>query len=269
MAIHPTAIIAPGAQIGKEVEIGPYCMIGPEVTIGDSCRLLGHVVIERNVRLGEGCVVHFGAVLGGAPQDAKYKGEPTFVEIGARNIIREYVTVHRATGEGQQTVVGDDNMLMAYCHLGHNVRVGSKVFMANSAGVSGHVVIEDRVVIGGMVGFHQYVRVGTLVMVGGYSKVTQDVPPFMLVDGQPARVVGINFRGLQRAGLSLQARSALKDAHRVLYRSNLNRSQAMQVLVDKHGDLAEVKYLLDFLAKRSYAGRQLDPIAAQEVEGSG
>jgi len=270
MIIHPTAIIDPAAELADDVEIGPYCLVGPGVKLGAGCKLLGHVALERDVTMGEGCTVHFGAVLGGPPQDNKYAGERTLVQIGRHNIIREYVTIHRSTGEGSATVVGDHNMIMAYCHLGHNVRMGSHIMMANSAGVSGHVVIEDRAVIGGMVGFHQYVRVGTLAMVGGMSKVTQDVPPFMLVDGHPARVVGTNFRGQRRAGMNATVRDAIKQAYRILYRENRNRSEALAMIEEKLGTIAEVRYLLDFMAKPSYAGRQLDPIAealAKEGEG--
>lgn len=266
MAIHPSAVIDPKAELGADVEIGPFCIIGPGVTIGDRCRLLGHVVIERDTTLGPDCTVAFGAVLGGAPQDAKYQGELTYLHIGARNIIREYVTIHRATGEGQATVVGDDNMLMAYCHLGHNVQLGSGIFMANSAGVSGHVQIEDRVVVGGMVGFHQFVRVGKLVMIGGMSKLTQDIPPYMLADGQPAKVVGTNYRGLKRAGMGVELRNAIKKAHRLLYRANLNKTQALAAIEREMGDLPEVRYLIDFVSKPSYAGRQLDPIAEAQAE---
>jgi UDP-N-acetylglucosamine acyltransferase len=268
MAIHPTAIIHPSAALGSQVEIGPFCIIGPHVTVGERCVLQGHVVLERDVILGADCQLYFGAVLGGPPQDTKYEGEQTFVRVGERNIIREYVTIHRATGEGQSTLVGDDNMIMAYCHLGHNVQMGSNILMANSAGLSGHVVLEDRVIIGGMVGFHQYVRVGRLAMVGGYSKLTQDAPPFMLVDGNPARVIGTNFRGLRRAGVTPAGRDALKQAYRMLFRENVNRGRVLAAVGEQLGEYDEVKYLLDFLSKPSYAGRRLDPLArpAQEPE---
>jgi len=154
--IHPTAEVHPSAELGRGVEIGPYSVIGPDVVIGDNTRIESHVVIQRWTRLGSNCVIKAAAVLGGEPQDHKFKGEQSFLNIGDNNIIREFVTIHRATGEGEATTLGDDNLLMAYCHIGHNCTLGSHIMMANTVGISGHVQIEDRVVFGGMVGLHQW-----------------------------------------------------------------------------------------------------------------
>jgi UDP-N-acetylglucosamine acyltransferase len=190
-------------------------------------------------------------------------GRPTagYLLIGDRTIIREAVTIHRATGEDEYTKVGSDCMIMAYCHIGHNCVIGNGVTMANQVGIAGHVVVEDQVVFGGMIGIHQYVSIGKLAMLGGCSKVVQDVPPFMMVDGRPAEVVQLNVRGLRRAGLPPNVRSALKQAYRLLYRSNVNTSQAIEVVEAEVEPCEERDYLLAFLCKirRGYSGRQNDP----------
>src|SRR5688572_29683952 len=185
MRIHPTAVVDSKAELAPDVSVGPYCVIGPGVTIGARTRLEAHVVIESNTQLGEDCQIGQGAVLGGTPQDHKYKGESSYLIVGSRNIIREFATLHRATGEDEATRIGDDNMVMAYCHIGHNAQLGSGIVMANNVGISGHCLVEDRVVFGGMLGIHQFVRIGKFAMVGGFSKVVTDIPPFMMVDGRP------------------------------------------------------------------------------------
>jgi UDP-N-acetylglucosamine acyltransferase len=249
VVIHPTAIVAPEAQLGEGVEVGPYSIIGPHVGIGDGTVLGPHVFLQGRTTIGRDCQLSYGVVLGGEPQDDKYQGEPTEVIIGDRNRIREYVTIHRATGEGQATRVGSDNLLMAYSHLGHNCEVGNSVMLASYAGMSGHTIIEDRVVIGGMVGSHQKVRVGTLAMVSGYSKLVADVPPYMVADGRPARVYGLNVVGLRRAGFSPAVRRSLQIAYKLLYRSNLNLSQALERWPSEVPDGEEVRYLFSFLER--------------------
>jgi len=201
MRIHPTAVIDPSAELAEDVTVGPYCAIGKNVIIGRGTRLESHVVIEQDTTLGEACQVRQGAVLGGPPQDHKYKGERSYLILGDRNIVREFATLHRATGEEAATRIGDDNMIMAYCHVGHNALLGNGIIMANQVGISGYCLVEDRVVFGGMVGVHQFVRIGKLAMIGGMSKVVQDVPPFMTADGRPNQVVGMNVLGLRRAGI--------------------------------------------------------------------
>lgn len=261
MTIHPTAVVDPSAELGQGVEIGPGAVIGPDVIIGDDTQIGPYVVIEPGTRLGSQCVVRSGAVLGGPPQDHKFRGERTFLSIGDRNTIREFVTIHRATGEGNATIIGNDNLIMAYCHIGHNCNLGSGIVMANQVGISGHAVIEDKVVFGGMVGVHQFVRFGMLAMVGGFSKVVQDVPPFMMADGRPARVYGLNILGLRRHGLVPAVRAGLKQAYKLLYRSDLNLSQAIEAIENDVEPSPEREYLLGFLnnVRVGFGGRQNDP----------
>ncbi len=258
--IHSTAIIDSSAQIGTGVTIGAYAVIGKNVQIGDGTRIDTHVVIEENTTLGPNCTVMTGAVLGGAPQDYKYHGEETFLRIGANNIIREYVTIHRASGEGEATVIGDNNMLMAYCHIGHNCVLGSGITMANMVGISGHTLVEDKVVFGGIVGVHQKVRIGKLAMVGGFSKVVQDVPPFAMADGRPSRVCDLNVIGLRRNGVTAKVRSDIKQAYKLLYRSNLNVTQALEAIENEIEPSEELQYLLDFIrnVRLGFGGRQLE-----------
>ncbi|MCE5199869.1 MAG: acyl-ACP--UDP-N-acetylglucosamine O-acyltransferase [Armatimonadota bacterium] len=258
--IHPTAIVDNSAELGEGVIIGPYCIIGQNVQIGDDTRLESHVVIDRNTKMGKGCKVLSGAVLGGAPQDYKFKGEDTYLIIGDGNIIRECVTLHRASGEGHATTIGDNNMLMAYCHVGHNCTLGSNITMANTVGISGHVVVEDRVVFGGIVGVHQNVRIGKLAMIGGFSKILQDVPPFAMVEGRPTRVYDLNKVGLRRSGVGPQARAGLRMAYKLLYRSNLNTSQALEAIKEQIEPSPELQYLVDFVSsvRQGNAGRQLE-----------
>jgi len=261
LAIHETAIVDPMAELGVGVEIGPYCVIGPNVRLGDRTSLASHVTVQPYTTIGSNCRIQTGAVLGGPPQDTKFHDEISYVVIGDNNVIREYVTIHRASGEGCTTRVGDNNMLMAYCHIGHNSRLGSGITMANYVGISGHVVIEDKVVFGGIVGVHQFVRVGQLAMVGGYSKVVQDVPPFSMVDGRPAKVHDLNVVGLRRNGVSAKTRADLRRAFKLLYRSNLNLSEAIECVKQEVDPSPEREYLLEFITnvKFGFGGRQLDP----------
>jgi len=259
--IHPSAIVSPGAELASGVEIGPYSIIGGQVQIGRGTVVGPHVQIEGHTLIGEECFIGQGAAIGGPPQDEKYRGEPSQVIIGDRTQVREYVTINRATGEGEATRVGENCRLMAYCHLAHNCQVGEGVSIANYGGMSGHTVIEDFAVIGGMVGSHQYVRVGRLAMVSGFSKISIDVPPFALADGKPARVVGLNVRGLRRAGLGVESRVCLAKAFKLLYRSGLNLSQALAELAAQADRCPEVDYLIRFLekARGGFAGRGNDP----------
>ena len=185
-SIHPSAIVHSSAELGLGVSIGPFCVIGPDVVVGDGTTVDSHAVIEQWTTVGRNCQIGCGTVLGGTPQDHKFHGERSYLIIGDNNIIREYNTIHRGSGEESVTRIGSDNMLMAYCHVGHNCELRDNIVMANMVGISGHALIEDRVVFGGMVGVHQYIRIGRLAMIGGYSKVVQDIPPFMLADGNPA-----------------------------------------------------------------------------------
>lgn len=258
--IHETAIVHPQAILGAGVEVGPFCVIGSDVVIGDGTTMESHVVIEPFTTIGRDCRIWPGALLGGKPQDRKFKDERSYLRIGDRNIIREYVTIHRATGGENATTIGDDNMLMAYCHVGHNCSLGNGIMMANMVGISGHVSVEDKAVFGGMVGVHQFVRIGRLAMLGGYSKVVQDVPPFMIADGRPMKVYDLNIVGLRRSGVPAKVRSELKQAYKLIYRMDLNLSQAIESIENDIDPSPERDYLLDFIRsiKFGYAGRQLE-----------
>ena len=261
--IHPTAIVHPSAEIGVGVTVGPFCIIDPDVQIGDGAQIDSHVVIHQYTRMGVNCEIGCGSVLGGVPQDHKFRGERSYLLIGDNTIIREYNTIHRASGDDMATRIGSDNMLMAYCHIGHNCDIGSHIVMANMVGISGHVVVEDRVVFGGIVGVHQYVRIGKLAMVGGYSKVVQDIPPFMMADGRPTRVYDLNVIGLRRAGVPPRVRAGLKQAYKLLYRSKLNITQAIEAIESIESEVEpteEMDYLLGFLrnVKFGFGGRQLE-----------
>lgn len=260
MKIHPTAVIDPSVQLDSDVEVGAYSVIGPNCVIGRGTVLGPHVVLEEYTSIGQECHVHAGAVLGGPPQDNKFRGERSFVRIGDRNLIREFVTIHRATDEEAATVIGDDNLIMAYVHVGHNCRIGSGTMLSSYTGLSGHITVEDNAVFGGLVGVHQFVRIGKLAMLGGYSKVVQDIPPFMLADGRPADVLDLNVRGLRRARVPAAARASLRRAYKLLYRSNLNVSQALEAIEEEIEPNDELNYLVAFIRniKSGSAGRQDD-----------
>ena len=245
--IHPSAVIAKSARIGENVTIGPYCVIGDEVEIGDGSIIGPHAVIERWTTLGKGCRVFQFASVGEEPQDLKFKGEQSSTVIGDRTIIREGATIHRATGEGNETRIGSDCLLMAYIHIAHNCTLGNRVIMSNLASCSGHATVEDRVVIGGMAGVHQFVKIGRNAMVGGMSKLVQDVVPYTLVDGHPAKVVGLNNVGISRAGIPLESRRLIKQAYKILYRSGLSLPEAIAVIEQDVDSCEEVEHFLRFL----------------------
>ncbi|MDI9407459.1 MAG: acyl-ACP--UDP-N-acetylglucosamine O-acyltransferase [Chitinophagaceae bacterium] len=230
--IHPTAVVDPKAQIDLGVEIGPYAVIGPEVTIGAGSRIGPHVVLDGRVTLGRGNRIFPGACIGAEPQDLKYSGAPTEVVLGDDNAIRECVTINRATHEGEQTRLGNGNLLMAYCHLGHNCLLGDRIVIANGVAVAGHVVIGDRAVVGGVLGIHQFVHIGTMAMVGGMSRIDRDVPPFAIVEGHPGRLRGLNRIGIKRSGLSdLDGGAQAKQLQQVwadLYRGDAVLADTLQ-----------------------------------------
>lgn len=259
MAIHPTAIIDPTAQIGEDVEIHPYCVIDRETIIGDRCVIGPHVVIRKWTTVGEECVISTGAVLGEPPQDRKYQGEKTFLKLGKGNQIREYVTLHRASGEGKSTIVGDYNMIMAYSHAGHNVQIGNHCQVANCVQIAGHTVIQDYVNIGGLTGFHQFVTVGKMAMVGAMSRNSRDVPPFSIVEGYPAEVRGLNVIGLERREVDPKTRVALRKAFRLLFRSEHNITDALREVAETVEPKEEVLYLCEFVKRvnEGSMGRQL------------
>jgi len=245
--IHPTAVVAPQARLDEDVTIGPHCVVGPDVTLGARTRLLGHVFLDGWTTLGADCVVYPFAALGTRTQDLKFKGGRPGVRIGVRATIREGVTVHAATNDGDLTVVGDDNLLMAYVHVAHCCRIGSRVIIANSTQIAGHVVVEDEAVIEGMVGIVQFLRVGRLAFIGGYSKVDKDVPPFMIADGRELRVRGVNTVGMTRRGVSDAAQEAIRQAHRLLYRGHLTVRQALDRIAAECPPLPEIGQLTEFV----------------------
>jgi UDP-N-acetylglucosamine acyltransferase len=245
--IHPTAIIHPGVELGKDVEIGPYSIVGEKVVIGDGVRIANHVLIERNTSIGAGCRIFTGAVLGTEPQDLKYRGEVTFLEIGNNTIVREYVTVNLGTRQRGKTTIGNNAMLMAYVHVAHDCLIGDDVILANAVNMAGHVEIGEYAIVGGVVPIHQFVKIGPHAMIGGGYRVNQDVCPYMRVAGYPLRVVGLNVVGLERRGFSGEAISALKKAYKLLFRSNLNVSQAIEK-ISQLPQTQEIGVLLQFIA---------------------
>jgi len=247
--IHPTAIVADGARLGANVRVGPYCVIGPDVTLGDDVELKAHVVIEGCTTLGARCRVFPFACIGTECQDLKFKGDRTTIEIGADTTLREYVTVNAATHEGEVTRVGARCFIMAYSHIAHHCQVGDEVVMANCATLAGESVVEDQAIIGGLSGVHQFCRVGRLCMVGGCTKVVKDLPPFMLVDGNPARVRGVNTIGMERRGIDETVRRAMRDVYRLLYRSDQPMRGALEAIAAQYGDCAEIRHVLTFLSE--------------------
>ena len=245
--IHPTSVVSPGARLGEGVEIGPYSIVGPNVALGAGTRLMSHVVIDGHTTLGEKCTVFPFASIGTQTQDLKYAGGITRVEIGDRTTIREYVTVNSGTTEKEPTRVGSDGHIMAYCHIAHGCVLGNGVIMANGAQLSGHIVVEDHAVIGGMVGVHQFVRVGRLSMVGGYTRLIKDCAPFMLVEGVPAAVRGVNQIGMQRRKMDPEAQERIRGAHRILFRQGLSTRQALDKIREEIPPCPDVNHLLEFI----------------------
>ncbi len=246
--IHPTAVVAPQACLADDVEIGAYSIIGPYVKIGESARIMSHVNIEGETSLGSGCTVFPFASLGTQTQDLKYTGGRARVDIGERTTIREYVTVNCATKEGDATRVGSGCHILAYAHVAHDCVVGDEVVIANCGTLAGHVTIEDQVIVGGLCGIHQFVRVGRMSIIGGCSKVTQDIPPYMMADGHPLEIHGINMVGLKRRGVGSTQANELKKAYRILYREGLSTTQALEKLKTDLENSKEVGHIIEFIA---------------------
>jgi len=246
-SIHPSAIVHEGAQLGADVEIGPYSIVGPNVKLGDRAKVMAQVFLDGFLSIGADCTIFPFASLGSKTQDLKYKGGKTYVEIGSKTTIREYVTINSGTVDGEVTRVGSGALIMAYCHVAHGCTVGDRVIMANQASLAGDVLVEDDVVIGGMTGIHQFTRIGGFAMVGGMVKVTQDVPPFMLVDGTPAAVFGINSVKLQRLNVPEDTQSLLKKAYRMLYRDGLSTRQALDKMKAELTMSPELERLIHFI----------------------
>lgn len=245
--IHPTAIVSPNAKLGDQVVIGPFCFVGPDVTLGDNTRLISHVVVDGFTQLGAGCTVFPFASVGLQTQDLKYKGGRPGVSIGDNTTIRESVTINAATADGDVTRVGSHCHIMAYAHIAHDCVVGNHVIIANVGTLAGHVTVEDRVILGGLSAVHQFVRLGRNCIIGGCAKVVQDVPPFVMADGNPLRVPGLNSVGLTRAGVSEESQKALKLAHRLLYRSELGTRDALARIEAEVPQTSEVQHLVRFI----------------------
>lgn len=246
-SIHPTAVIDPGADIGEDCQIGPYCVIGPHVRLGAGCVLHSHVILDGYTVLGRENILFPFASIGLQSQDLKWKGGVTLVEVGDRNTFREHVTVHSATGEGDATRIGSNNHILAYSHIAHDVQLGNHIIMSNVATLAGHVLVEDYVVIGGLAGVHQFCRVGTMSIIGGCSKVVQDVPPYMLTDGNPARARTVNKVGIERNGISEEAQSAIRKAGRILFKDKLTVSNALVRIEAELPPCKEIQHLCEFI----------------------
>lgn len=246
--IHPQAIIDPRARLGKDVEVGAFSIIGPDVEVGDGCWIGPHVVINGPTRIGIKNKIFQFSSIGEAPQDLKYAGEPTRLEIGDRNVIRECCTFSRGTvGGGGLTQVGSDSLFMAYVHIAHDCRVGSRVVFANNATLAGHVEVGDHSILGGFVGIHQFCKVGAHVMLGVATVSFKDIPPFLMVHGNTAKPYGLNVRGLRRRGFSEVAVAALKVAYKTIYRAGLTTDQALQELAALSAEHPEVAVFTDFV----------------------
>ena len=247
--IHPTAIVDPGARIGAKVEIGPYSIIGPDVEIGDNTEIGSHVVLKGHTRIGRENRIFQFCSLGEIPQDKKYAGEPTRLEIGDRNTIREFCSFNLGTVQGGAvTSIGDDNWFMAYAHIAHDCHVGNKTIFANGASLAGHVTVDDWVIFGGFTGVHQFCRIGAHVITAASSLVLQDVPPYLMVAGNTAQPYGIHVEGLKRRGFSSAAITELKRAYRTLYKSGLLLEEAKTQLADQAMTAPDVQCMVDFLA---------------------
>jgi UDP-N-acetylglucosamine acyltransferase len=246
--IHPTAIVHPRAELGASVSVGAYSIVGEGVEIGDGTTIGPHTIIEGPTRIGRDNRIGSFSVLGGPPQDKGYAGEPTRLEVGSRNTIREYCTFNRGTTkDAGVTRVGDDNWIMSYIHLAHDCQIGSNTILANNAQLSGHVHVGDWAILGGFTGVHQFVRIGAHVMVGGGTILRQDVPPYVTVVGNPAKTFGLNSEGLRRRGFAPGAIEGLERAYRTLYRSKLAIAEAQAALAEQAREVPEVALLVDFL----------------------
>lgn len=257
--IHPTAVIHPGAKLHASVQVGAYAVIGEQVQVGPGTKIGAHVVLDGCTEIGADNQIYPGVTIGLEPQDLKYEGASSLVKIGDRNVIREYVTIHRATQANEVTQIGHHNLLMAYVHVGHNCSIADHVVIANAVALGGHVHIESQAVIGGVLGIHQFVHVGRMAMIGGMSRINRDVPPYMLVEGNPARVRSLNQVGIRRSRLHLAQQGAvllaLKQAFRLLYRSGLRLEVAIAA-INGLPDYEPIQYLRYFLLGSTQIGRR-------------
>jgi len=247
--IHPTAVIHPKAELGAGVRVGPYAVIGDGVRLGDGTQVWPHAVLEGRLEVGARCQIFAGAIIGFPPQDLKYKpGTPSGVRIGTDNVIREYATIHRSSLEDGWTVIGDGCFIMASSHVAHDCQIGNHVILTGFSGLTGFVQVEDGAIISGLTGVHQFVRIGTLAYVGGCSRLSQDVPPYFLVEGNPAEVRGVNVVGLRRAGVPAPIRLELQRAFKILYRSGHAPGRALELIRAELTPSAHINRLVEFIA---------------------
>ena len=247
--IHPTAIVDPGAEIGAGTVIGPYCVIGANVVIGGSCWLQHHVTLHGPMRAGAQNKFYAYCSVGQQTQDLKYAGEPTYLEIGNENKFREFVTVNRSTTSEGKTRIGSRGNFLAYSHIGHDCSVGNEVVFSNNGTLAGHVQIGDNAVMGGLTAVHQFCRIGRFAITGGCSKIVQDVPPFMIADGNPAKIRGVNLVGLERRNFPAESVKLIKEAFRLIYRSKNNTGQALEAVRKELPQSEEIREIVEFIEK--------------------
>jgi len=247
--IHTTAVVDSKAQIGNNVSIGPYSIIGPDVSIGNDTILKSHVVVEGRTSIGERCEIFPFASIGQKTQDLKFKGGKTYLEIGNDNVIREFVTINTATNDGGKTIIGNNNHIMAYCHIAHECVLGNHIIMSNLATLAGHIIIEDYVVIGGMGGIHQFCKIGRMSMVGACTKINQDVVPYTIVEGNPARACGLNLVRLKRLGIDSETLDDIKKSYRYIFRNQLKAKDAVEKIRAELSSCAEAMNIADFIAE--------------------
>ena len=249
VTIHPLAVVQPGAELGEDVSIGPFCLVGPNARLGDRVTLRSHVSVDGHATLGAGCEVWPFASVGGKTQDLKYKGGAPRLAVGQNTVIRDCAPLHCAPFDGGETRVGSKCLIMAYCHVAHDCIVGDRVIMANNATLAGHIVVEDDAIIGGLTGVHQFVRIGRMSILGGYTKAVKDVPPYMMADGDPLKVYGLNKIGLERHGVSAETQQALKEAYKIVFRSDLTVAKALERIEAELAPAPEIRNFVDFIRK--------------------
>lgn len=250
-SIDPRAVVSPKAQLGENVTVGPFAVIEDDVVIGDGCRISSSVLIANGARIGRNCAIHHGAVVSNVPQDLKYAGEDTTLEIGENTVVREFVTLHKGTVETGKTVIGSDCLLMANVHVAHDCRVGDRCIFANVVALAGHVTVEDWVTIGGATPVHQFVHIGAHAMIGGGFRVTKDVPPFVLAGREPLRYEGVNVIGLRRRGFTREQIESIENVYRLLYSSGMMYSEATGKIESDFPPSKEVSAIISFLKSSS------------------
>ena len=247
VTIHPLAVVSPGAELGENVPVGPFCTVGPDVRLGDGVTLRSHVSVDGHATVGAGCEIWPFASIGGKTQDLKYKGGAPRLVVGENTVIRECATLNCATFDGGETRVGSKCLIMAYCHVAHDCVVGDRVIMANNATLAGHIVVEDDVILGGLTGVHQFVRIGRMSILGGYTKAVKDVPPYMMADGDPLKVYGPNKVGLERHGVSPETQQALKQAYKIVFRTDLRVAEALARIEAELAPTPEIRNFVEFI----------------------